>query len=737
MTRFHSLRSRLLIVTAIGFIVGLAAVTLAGSTLMSVSSRTEAADAARGLLREYANAIRTDIQHAADISRNLATTAQVLAASEVKDRDQLGRAVTGMVADNPDVLGVTLVFEPQALDGRDADFVGHPFSDAVGGRFATYIYRDSAKQIAVEKLDMSDPAARVWYDTPRKAGRTVITPSYIDDIDGVPTLLTTVGSPIRVNGEIIGTTGVDFALAEVSKMIAKLKPFGVGNVSLIDGSGQWLANADAGLLGKPVEDQAVTTLGEAARRDGISERVIDGNVYQAAIPVVFPGIEQTWLLVLSAPESAMVEGATTARNRMLLISAGILAAALVGAFFVATNFGRPIERITDVMRRLADGDFAIGVPFVGRRDEIGGMARSVEIFRQAAARNHQLEAEAATSRQEAELRRTEMQRRVEAEAEERLRLATASLADGLHRLSSGDMLCEIDTPFAEQFETLRHDFNMSARRLREVLADVATSVAIVNTGAQEISAASNNLTQRAEQQAASLEQTASALEEITVNVRSTTARTGDARGTVHEARAKADQSGGVVSETIAAMGRIEHSSQRIGQIIDVIQEIAFQTNLLALNAGVEAARAGEAGKGFAVVAQEVRALAQRSSDAAKEIQELVNAAAVAVGEGVKLVGETGACLGEITQLVVSANTHMEAIATAAHEQAIGVSEVNTSVNHMDQGTQQNVAMAGQMSAAGAALAMESVKLAELLSHFRFGQQVSAPGQTTARRSAAA
>jgi methyl-accepting chemotaxis protein len=432
----------------------------------------------------------------------------------------------------------------------------------------------------------------------------------------------------------------------------------------------------------------------------------------------------------------MVESATTARNRMLLISAGILAAALVGAFFVATNFGRPIERITDVMRRLADGDFAISVPFVGRRDEIGGMARSVEIFRQAAARNHQLEAEAATSRQEAELRRTEMQRRVEAEAEERLRLATASLADGLHRLSSGDMLCEIDTPFAEQFETLRHDFNMSARRLREMLADVATSVAIVNTGAQEISAASNNLTHRAEQQAASLEQTASALEEITVNVRSTTARTGDARGTVHEARAKADQSGGVVSETIAAMGRIEHSSQRIGQIIDVIQEIAFQTNLLALNAGVEAARAGEAGKGFAVVAQEVRALAQRSSEAAKEIQELVNAAAVAVGEGVKLVGETGACLGEITQLVVSANTHMEAIATAAHEQAIGVSEVNTSVNHMDQGTQQNVAMAGQMSAAGAALAMESVKLAELLSHFRFGQQVSAPGQTTARRSAA-
>jgi methyl-accepting chemotaxis protein len=730
MTLFHSLRGRLLSLTAVGFTIGLVAVTLTGSALMAASSRADAAAAAQGLLREYANAIRGDINRAAGLAKQLATTAQALAASETRSRDDLGRVVTGLVDDNPDLLGMTLVFEPNALDGRDAEFVGHPYAEANSGRFATYIYRDDSREIAVEKLDMTDPAAEVWYVGPRDAGRAVLTPSYSDTVGGVETLLTTIATPIRLNGKVIGATGVDFALSQMSATIGALKPFNAGSVALIDGGGQWLANPDQKLLGKKADDPSVVQLGDLARREGVAERVLDNGLYQAAIPVTFPGIQETWLLVLSAPESAMVEGATTARDQMLLIAAGILSAALIAAFVASTQFVRPIEQITSVMRRLADSDFTITVPFVNRRDEIGGMARSVEVFRSAGIRNRDLEADAQASRERAEKERLELQRLAEAQAEERLTQATAALGHGLRRLSAGDMMCEIATPFSLQLEPLRQDFNSSVRQLRGVLADVAASVAIVTRGARDVSAASDDLARRTEQQAASLEQTAAALEQITANVKSTATRTSEARTTVHGARAKADQSEQVVGDTIAAMQRIENSSQRIGQIIEVIGAIAFQTNLLALNAGVEAARAGDAGRGFAVVAQEVRGLAQRASEAAREIRQLVTDSASAVGEGVKLVGDTGGCLAEISDLVVSANSHMEAIAIASQEQSTGVSEVNVAVNHMDQGTQQNAAMVEQMRSAGSALALESVRLSELLSQFQVEE-----GAAAARRAA--
>jgi methyl-accepting chemotaxis protein len=409
----------------------------------------------------------------------------------------------------------------------------------------------------------------------------------------------------------------------------------------------------------------------------------------------------------------------------LMVSAGLLV-------LFRRSVTSPILALSANMHKLAGGETSFTSTGSGRKDEIGDMARSVEVFREAAIRNQQLEAQAEDNRRRSEVERAEMQRQSEADAEARLNQATGALAASLRRLAGGDMLCEVNEALAPQFEGLRHDFNTSVRQLREALLSVGTSVSTVTNGSKEISDASDNLSKRTEQQAASLEETAAALEEITSNVVATSKRTAEARDVVRDARTHADQSGQVVRNAVAAMERIEKSSQQIGQIIGVIDEIAFQTNLLALNAGVEAARAGEAGKGFAVVAQEVRELAQRSANAAKEIKALISNSAVAVGEGVKLVSDTGEGLNAIEQLVQSVTAHMDAIATAAQEQSAGLAQVNTAVNHMDQATQQNAAMVEEMNAAGAGLAQESSRLNELLSHFQLGSATSELRQTAAR-----
>ncbi|CDN55121.1 Methyl-accepting chemotaxis protein [Neorhizobium galegae bv. officinalis bv. officinalis str. HAMBI 1141] len=434
---------------------------------------------------------------------------------------------------------------------------------------------------------------------------------------------------------------------------------------------------------------------------------------------------------LTAEEVASAKQSITIYSVATLIA---FALSLLGIYTVIVRIANPISRLTGVMRTLAGGDLSVEIPGAARTDEIGDMARAVEIFREAAQQNRQLEADAESSRKAAEAERAEFQRRAESEAEERLTQATSELASGLQRLAAGDLLCEIDRQFSAQFESLRHDFNSSVRQLRTALEGVNLTAQGVRSGSDEISTASDQLSKRTEQQAASLEQTAAALEEVTTNVKQTSERASEAREIVRDASSRAQNSSTVVSNAVNAMQKIEMASNQISQIIGVIDEIAFQTNLLALNAGVEAARAGEAGKGFAVVAQEVRELAQRSAKAAKEIKTLIGNSEAAVNQGVVLVNDTGDGLKEIAKLVAAVNQHMEAIAIAANEQALGLSEINTSVNHMDQMTQQNAAMVEEMNAAGATLAQESSRLSELLARFEVSrnngrdQRSFAPGR---------
>ncbi|OJT99424.1 MAG: chemotaxis protein [Rhizobium sp. 63-7] len=295
--------------------------------------------------------------------------------------------------------------------------------------------------------------------------------------------------------------------------------------------------------------------------------------------------------------------------------------------------------------------------------------------------------------------------------------AVTTIGSSLSDLADGKLDFRLETPFAKDFESLRHTFNEAIEKLGSALGSVSETTGRIDNGTREIAAGANDLSKRTEQQAASLEETAAALDEITANVNNSTKRTEEARSVASQANHSATRSAEVVSHAEEAMRKIEESSQQISNIIGVIDEIAFQTNLLALNAGVEAARAGEAGKGFAVVAQEVRELAQRSAQAAKEIKGLIQNSTTEVESGVRLVRDAGEALKTIGKFIVEINAHMEAIATSAKEQATGLAEVNVAVNSMDQTTQQNAAMVEQSNAASNALQEEAVRLRELVGQF--------------------
>jgi methyl-accepting chemotaxis protein len=332
------------------------------------------------------------------------------------------------------------------------------------------------------------------------------------------------------------------------------------------------------------------------------------------------------------------------------------------------------------------------------------------------------EALAANEAAAAARREVDEERRRASERDREIRAAQALVVDetgrALAALAQGDLTHRIAAAFPEDYGRLKDDFNAAMGELQAAMLSLGAGAASIWEGAGQIATAAGALAQRTERQAASLEETAAALDQVTATVRQSAEGADQAGLVVRAARDGAERSGEVVSRAIVAMGEIEQSSAQISQIIGVIDEIAFQTNLLALNAGVEAARAGDAGRGFAVVAAEVRALAQRSAEAAKEIKILISASSRQVTDGVGLVGQTGDALAGFAAQVLEINALMGGITASAREQAAALAQINDSINQIDQMTQQNAAMAGESTTASQALNQEARDLSQLVGQFR-------------------
>ncbi|MND42125.1 Methyl-accepting chemotaxis protein II [compost metagenome] len=489
-----------------------------------------------------------------------------------------------------------------------------------------------------------------------------------------------------------------------------------------------------GFLAKSQEIIAIT---DKAVELGLADRNADAaaQMLKADASIRPTSVEMMALLdKLTKGVSKASDDLTDQTNSTILTSLAVIglvfSIGVILAIFVASRgITTPIARLCQRMASLAKGETAAEIDGTGRGDEVGQMARAVQVFRENAVERIRLEQETEANRSLSEKDRMGREQQKAREAAD-VKFAVDNLAAGLSKLSEGDVSYRIGQSFTATLDGVRNDFNMSAEKLQAALTKVAQNAGGIGAGADEIKSAADDLAKRTEQQAAAVEETAAALEEITTTVRDSTRRAQEAGQIVSRAKAGAEQSGEVVRRAVVAMEQIAKSANEISNIIGVIDEIAFQTNLLALNAGVEAARAGEAGKGFAVVAQEVRELAQRSASAAKEIKALITTSNDQVQQGVQLVGDTGKALATIVSEVQEINRHVVSIVESAQEQSSGLQQINTAVNQMDQDTQKNAAMVEETNAASHSLAKEVASLNQLLSQFRLAdgayQQKSQP-----------
>ncbi|MGE5503591.1 MAG: methyl-accepting chemotaxis protein [Actinomycetota bacterium] len=466
-------------------------------------------------------------------------------------------------------------------------------------------------------------------------------------------------------------------------------------------------------------------------------------------------VKKSQLETFDKLEAEVQETAGTQKTTSAVLSTLATLLGVAFAWIIARAILVPINAMTSAMGELASGKLEVTVPALDRHDEIGDMAKAVQVFKQNAIDKVRMEAEQ-KAREEAERKAEEEQRAREAaivaevaevaraaslgDLDRRIDLAgkdgfLLTLCDGINNLlamtntalsdvasvlgavAEGDLTKRVTNNYEGVFNRLKGDVNTTASKLLDIVTNINHAASQISTSASEVAAGSVDLSERSEQQASSLEETAASMEELAATVRQNSANAQQANQLAAGAREVAAGGGQVVSDAISAMGRIEASSQKIEDIVGMIDEIAFQTNLLALNAAVEAARAGDAGKGFAVVAQEVRNLAQRSAQASKEIKGLIAESSSQVRMGADLVKGAGKTLDDILGSVKRVADIVAEIAAASQEQASGIDQVNAAVTQMDEMTQQNAALVEESAAAAQALSDAAAGLEQQMGFF--------------------
>ncbi|ODT26267.1 MAG: hypothetical protein ABS35_11010, partial [Kaistia sp. SCN 65-12] len=652
--------------------------------------------------------VSTDLLRGERAAEGIVTALQGLHTAGVKDRAVYDATIRQFLERNPGLLGAWSGWEPNALDGNDAASVNKPGHDATG-RYVPYWNRGSGAVVLEPLTGYDQPGAGDYYLQPKALGRAVAIEPYNYTVAGKDMLIMSFGAPIMDGTTYLGTGGVDLSLSDINTRMAELKPFGTGNVAVVSAKGIVVAHPDPQMIGKTLDAaDPMSAIVTAALADNTAKEADNAEIRQTAAPFSVGGTEDRWVVVTSVPLATLQAAVNEGRTTIIALSAiCVLVACAILFGLIRQLVGGPLGAMGRTVKVMAEGDYSVSVPGTGRVDEVGTLARAVEVFRENGRKVAEMtEAEAVRIIRDQEERvkmMAELQqafggvvdaaidgdfsKRVAAEFPDAELNALAgsvnSLVETVDRglgetgevlsaLAQTDLTQRVHGQYGGAFARLKDDTNAVAERLTEIVGQLKGTSRSLKTATGEILSGANDLSERTTKQAATIEETSAAMEQLASTVTANAQNAQQASEAAGRVTVAAEQGGGVMQEANAAMERITTSSGKISNIIGMIDDIAFQTNLLALNASVEAARAGDAGKGFAVVAVEVRRLAQSAAGASSEVKA-----------GSRLVAEAAEKLEAILVAARSSNQLMEKIARDSHEQASAIEEVNTAVRQMD------------------------------------------------------
>ncbi|GBR53166.1 methyl-accepting chemotaxis protein [Neokomagataea thailandica NBRC 106555] len=583
------------------------------------------------------------------------------------------------------------------------------------GIFLPYLVRKSN-----DHIELYTPAEHYGdvYNNIINTGKSSGLEPYIDIETKIPMVSPTY--PITINGKRVAAVGVDIPLDWISELLKKAKITENSSVSLLSDKKLWIYNRRNTSNLEAYNDPHSSLIDRSIQTHtfSIDYAYNDGNNIRIASPVKLDGFDQVWTIIVNIPNKDL--NYPIYKNIAKIIIPGIILIILSTLLIfkiLKNSLKEPLDHILDSVSTLEKGDYTRITADLNRTDEIGAISRGLENFRTSllqAEKNNTLQV---LEREQAAQERKRVSQQKEREEIERLNVSEA-IRKGLSALAEGNMAYRIADEFPEHFAVMKTDFNAACTQLQKTIAAVQSGVVAIGAGAKQITTSSSDMARRTEQQAANIEESSVALNRVVDMVRESSNNAAQAACVTDAARKRAEASREIVQSAVNAMGEIEARFVEINQVIGLIDDIAFQTNLLALNAGIEAARAGEAGRGFSVVATEIRNLALRSTEGARNVKSLVSNSANFVTDGVNLVDRTGDALGAIFQQMNDIDHLVSSIAQAANAQSITLEEINSAVQEMTTTTQQNAALVEENTMAISSLNQEAVGLGEQTSFFR-------------------